>query len=48
MLIQELEDDRQKAEAAAERSRSVLNGERAEVQREREDLDRFSARVSRC
>lgn len=45
---QVLEDDRQKAEATLERSKSVLEGERAEVQRARDDLDRFSARVSRC
>lgn len=40
-----LQDDRQRAEAALERSKSVLEGDRAELQRARDDLDRFSARV---
>ncbi|CAM9459547.1 unnamed protein product, partial [Ectocarpus sp. 8 AP-2014] len=40
------EDDRLKAEAALERSRNVLEGEKAEVKRARGDLGRFSARVS--
>lgn len=44
--VQAFEGDRQKTEAELERSKNVLEGERAEVQRARGDLDRFSARVS--
>lgn len=45
-LIQAVEDDRHEADAALERSKNILEGERAELKRARDDLDRFSARVS--
>lgn len=48
LSFQALDDDRQKAEAELEHSKSVLEGERADLQRARDDLDRFSARVSRA
>lgn len=45
-FVQAHEDDREKAEAALKRSDGALEGERAELQRARDDLDRFSAQVS--
>lgn len=44
--VQALEDDRQRRGAELERSKNVMEAERAELQRARGDLDRFSARVS--